>query len=116
MKIVDFLTKKGMELDDRVDDRGMPVVLGRGEEADFKVPYKSEKLGGTEFFGGVSRMHAKISWAPSPETGQEAYLLEDLGSMNGTFYNRRKLEPGERVVLKPGDKILLGLYPIDIVK
>jgi pSer/pThr/pTyr-binding forkhead associated (FHA) protein len=37
------------------------------------------------------------------------YLIEDLGSTNGTFVNRgRRLAPGDRHPLKDGDEIIVG--------
>ncbi|HXL79461.1 MAG TPA: FHA domain-containing protein [Pyrinomonadaceae bacterium] len=51
----------------------------------------------------VSRRHARITF----RDGQ--YLLEDLGSTNGTFVNRgRRLSPGTRQALTDGDEIIVG--------
>lgn len=51
----------------------------------------------------VSRRHARI-WM-----NNGAYLIEDLGSTNGTFINRgRRLAPGDRQPLKDGDEIIVG--------
>src|SRR5262252_773143 len=51
----------------------------------------------------VSRRHARISLADG------SYLIEDLGSTNGTFINRgRRLAPGDRHPLKDGDEIIVG--------
>jgi hypothetical protein len=51
----------------------------------------------------VSRRHARISL----NDGQ--YLIEDLGSTNGTFVNRgRRLAPGNRYPIKDGDEIIVG--------
>lgn len=51
----------------------------------------------------VSRRHARITF----QDGQ--YLLEDLGSTNGTFINRgKRLAPGARQPLKDGDEIIVG--------
>jgi hypothetical protein len=51
---------------------------------------------------GVSRRHAKIT-----RCGNELFI-EDLGSMNGTFLNRKKLTPYLPQVLKNGDELQLG--------
>jgi predicted component of type VI protein secretion system len=51
---------------------------------------------------GVSRWHAKII-----RRGSEVFI-EDLGSMNGTFLNRKKLTPYLPQVLKSGDELQLG--------
>jgi len=51
----------------------------------------------------VSRRHARIVMRDGN------YLIEDLGSTNGTFVNRgRRLAPGDRQPLKDGDEIIVG--------
>lgn len=51
----------------------------------------------------VSRRHARIVFR------NNAYLVEDLGSTNGTFINRgRRLLPGSPQVLAEGDEIIVG--------
>jgi hypothetical protein len=51
----------------------------------------------------VSRRHARIS----RRDGQ--YIIEDLGSTNGTFVNRgRRLAPGDGHPLQDGDEIIVG--------
>jgi hypothetical protein len=47
----------------------------------------------------VSRKHAKISW------NNDALIIEDLGSTNGTFVNGEKIK---RARLKEGDRVLVG--------
>jgi hypothetical protein len=51
---------------------------------------------------GVSRCHAKIT-----RRGPEVFI-EDLGSINGTFLNRKKLIPYLSRALKSGDELRLG--------
>jgi pSer/pThr/pTyr-binding forkhead associated (FHA) protein len=51
---------------------------------------------------GVSRCHAKIT-----RRGREVFI-EDLGSVNGTFLNRKKLTPYLSQALKSGDELRLG--------
>jgi hypothetical protein len=51
---------------------------------------------------GVSRRHAKIT-----RRGDEVFI-EDLGSINGTFLNRKKLTPYLPQALKSGDELQLG--------
>ena len=51
----------------------------------------------------VSRRHARITFS------EGKYLLEDLGSTNGTFVNRgKRLSPGTRQPLNDGDEIIVG--------
>lgn len=51
---------------------------------------------------GVSRRHAKISRRGSKVS------IEDLGSINGTFLNRKRLKPYLPQALKSGDELRLG--------
>ena len=51
---------------------------------------------------GISRYHAKIT-----RRGREVFI-EDLGSMNGTFVNRKKLIPYLPEALRNGDQLQLG--------
>jgi hypothetical protein len=51
----------------------------------------------------VSRRHARIVFR------NDVYMIEDLGSTNGTFLNRgRRLLPGSPQVLSEGDEIIVG--------
>ncbi|MEP7148538.1 MAG: FHA domain-containing protein [Acidobacteriota bacterium] len=51
----------------------------------------------------VSRRHARIIYR------KDVYMIEDLGSTNGTFVNRgRRLLPGSPQVLSEGDEIIVG--------
>ena len=50
----------------------------------------------------ISRKHALIRMS-------DKIIIEDLGSLNGTFVNRgRRLEPGSPVTLKDGDEVIVG--------
>lgn len=51
---------------------------------------------------GISRRHALIAYADG------TYTVEDLGSTNGTWLNRRRLTPGQRFPLHADDQIWLG--------
>jgi pSer/pThr/pTyr-binding forkhead associated (FHA) protein len=51
----------------------------------------------------ISRRHARIIYTDGK------YLIEDLGSTNGTFINRgRRLIPGNPQALNTGDEIIIG--------
>jgi hypothetical protein len=56
----------------------------------------------------VSRRHARIL------RQDDTVVLEDLGSINGTFINGKRLDPYMPEMLKDGDKVQLGKMPIDI--
>jgi pSer/pThr/pTyr-binding forkhead associated (FHA) protein len=64
------------------------IIIGRAPEIELSLV---EDL--------VSRKHARIS------TRKNAIVLEDLGSTNGTFVNGERIK---RVLLKDGDRILIG--------
>ena len=68
------------------------TVLGRGEECDIVVPERQ-----------VSRAHLRIK----RDAGN--YVLEDLGSKNGTFVNGRQVQAGTPVRLQDGDEIQVAL-------
>ena len=73
----------------RFDVGPAPITIGRGAQCDIQIE-------GT----WVSRQHARISWS-----GAE-YVVEDLGSTNGTFVNGERAA-GPRT-LKSGDRLQLG--------
>jgi pSer/pThr/pTyr-binding forkhead associated (FHA) protein len=77
------------------------VNIGRLDPASASFPdIDLTNDGGLE--KGVSRRHAKIT-----RRGSEV-LIEDLGSINGTFLNRKKLTPYLPQALKNGDELQLG--------
>ncbi|MFS8084216.1 MAG: FHA domain-containing protein [Acidobacteriota bacterium] len=96
------------------------LVIERGSSAgkQFPLSVQDANIGRWDADGGVfpdvdldtddpeakvSRRHARISL----RDGQ--YLIEDLGSTNGTFVNRgHRLASGERHPLKDGDEIIVG--------
>ena len=74
----------------RVFHLGRPrSIIGRGVTADVQIDDAA-----------VSRCHASITRRPD-----ERYILEDLGSTNGTFLRGRLVG---RAFLSPGDRIQLG--------
>jgi hypothetical protein len=77
------------------------VNIGRLDPASASFPdVDLTSDGGLE--KGVSRRHAKIT-----RRGSEVFI-EDLGSINGTFLNRKKLTPYLPQTLKNGDELQLG--------
>ena len=65
------------------------IIIGRDENADLTITSQA-----------VSRRHARLI------REEDGYVLEDLGSSNGTFINGQKIS-GRRA-LKSGDQIRLG--------
>lgn len=51
---------------------------------------------------GISRHHAQILYTDG------VYSVEDLGSTNGTWLNRRRLTPGQAYPLRSDDQLWLG--------
>ena len=96
------------------------LVIERGSSAGKEFPLSDQdaNIGRWDADGGVfpdvdldtddpeakvSRRHARISLRDGH------YLIEDLGSTNGTFVNRgHRLASGERHPLKDGDEIIVG--------
>jgi hypothetical protein len=70
----------------RLDGRG--VTVGRSSQNDVVIDDNS-----------MSRRHSRLYWADGD------YVLEDLGSSNGTFVNN---QPTVAVRLRNGDRITLG--------
>jgi pSer/pThr/pTyr-binding forkhead associated (FHA) protein len=83
------------------------VDIGRLDSASAWFPQVDlTRDGGLE--QGVSRCHAKIT-----RRGREVFI-EDLGSINGTFLNRKKLSPYLSRVLKNGDELQLGTLKMQV--
>jgi hypothetical protein len=96
------------------------LVIERGNSAGKQFPLSNQdaNIGRWDADGGVfpdvdldtddpeakvSRRHARISLR------EGIYVIEDLGSTNGTFVNRgHRLTPGDRQALKDGDEIIVG--------
>ncbi len=57
---------------------------------------------------GVSGLHCRL------KSGPQGFLLEDMGSRNGTYLGGRLLQPDERALLRDGDIIDLHPYRITV--
>jgi hypothetical protein len=77
------------------------IVLGRHTPDD-----ETEGVVGLDRYNahqhGVSRRHAKISIT------DDSYLVEDLGSTNGTWLNDKYLHPYKPYIVTNGDQVRLG--------
>jgi pSer/pThr/pTyr-binding forkhead associated (FHA) protein len=69
---------------------GERVVVGRSPECEIFLDDVT-----------VSRRHALIS------RGDNGFMIEDEGSLNGTYVNRRRVESAE---LEDGDEVQIGKY------
>ena len=68
----------------------LPKIVGRGEGSGIRIPVST-----------VSRRHCEI-WLDEDE---DALMVKDLGSSNGTFVNGRQISQTE---LSPGDLLSIG--------
>lgn len=83
------------------------INLGRLDPASTTFPdIDLTPNGGLE--RGVSRRHARISYK------EGEVVIEDLGSVNGTFVNNKRLTPYLPHPLKSGDELQLGKSLIKI--
>ena len=77
------------------------IIIGREDPVSGVFPEVDlTPHGGEE--GGVSRRHAKLT------VRGNQWLIEDLNSVNFTFVNNQKLNPGVPQPLNNGDQIRLG--------
>lgn len=66
-------------------------LIGRAPDCGLKLEHHS-----------VSWRHASLRW------NGNAWELQDLASLNGTFVNDKPLDPGRRALLRTGDKVRFG--------
>ena len=77
------------------------VVVGREDPISDVFPdLDLTDLGGMD--KGVSRKHAVIHRSGSD------YTVEDMGSTNGTYINKKKIQPHAPQTIKPGDELRFG--------
>lgn len=84
-----LIITKGPRTGERIELSKLPIIIGREEPAEFLVDLHS-----------ISRKHTRISKEGS------VYLIEDLGSINGTFVNEERIEKPKQIV--NDDQIALG--------
>ncbi len=108
-----FSPDEAAELLDTLDDvglRGVALVVrsGGGRSGETFVPQEERTTIGRSPECGiflddvtVSRRHAVL------EQRGERWVIEDQGSLNGTFVNRRRVESAE---LEDGDELQIGKY------
>lgn len=94
------------------------IERGGGQNSEFPLSNEESQIGRWDADNGifpdvdldafdsdakVSRRHARIIYRNG------SFMVEDLGSTNGTFVNRgRRLLPGSPQVLNDGDEIIVG--------
>jgi pSer/pThr/pTyr-binding forkhead associated (FHA) protein len=83
------------------------VVIGREDPISEVFPdVDLTALGGME--KGVSRKHAVIRHAGTD------YTVEDMGSTNGTFINKKRIPPHAPEAIKPGDEVRFGKLSLSV--
>ena len=82
-----------------------PVRLGR-EASESYVTLDLSQAGGAE--KGVSRSHALIM------KHEDAVVIVDSGSMNGTYVNAQRVEPFVPTKIKNGDYVHLGQLMVQV--
>jgi len=93
-----LVTTEGNRLEIPAQD---DVVIGREDPISEVFPdIDLTSLGGVE--NGVSRKHALLH-----RSGAE-FTLEDMGSTNGTYVNRKRLLPHAARQIKAGDEVRFG--------
>lgn len=75
----------------RVMLKSFPYTLGRARDCSLVLDEN-----------GVSRLHARLDYT------HEQVTITDLGSTNGTYVNRQRIEPHKPRRLKSGDTVNLG--------
>jgi serine phosphatase RsbU (regulator of sigma subunit)/pSer/pThr/pTyr-binding forkhead associated (FHA) protein len=88
-----LVTLQGPDAGRKFPLEGLTTVLGRQADAHVCLPAKA-----------VSRQHAQIL------ESNGAFLIEDLGSSNGTFLNGNRLGANVRVPLTENDTFQVGPY------
>ena len=56
-----------------------------------------------------SRRHARIL-----RRDGRLFLAEEVGSMNGTYVNGRRLDTGEPIEIQPGDRLRFGVLELEL--
>jgi len=85
-----LILQRGNEAGQRWPLEEKEIIVGRSIDCDIVLPDRQ-----------VSRHHARIRW------DGEGYIVEDMGSKNGTFVNGQELTEPRR--LEDGDEIQIAL-------
>ena len=99
-----FASSEGNTLDIPEKDE---VMIGREDPISEVFPdVDLTSLGGME--KGVSRKHAVIHHAGAD------YTVEDMGSTNGTFVNKKRIQPHAPETIKSGDEVRFGKLSLSV--
>jgi len=86
-----FKTAKSKGKKSRIYDVDLPVVIGRGQRASFRIPH-----------GQISRCHCELL------ESKGSVFIRDLGSTNGTMIKSTMLPSKTKVPVPSGSVIKLG--------
>jgi pSer/pThr/pTyr-binding forkhead associated (FHA) protein len=84
---------------------GKQVRIGRSSASRDLKP--EIDLAGPHADPGISRQHAVLIARPD-----DTWAVVDSGSANGTLLNGRKIEVGDEIPLRDGDRINLGAWTV----
>lgn len=76
------------------------IVIGRHPDCDVVI----------ETSGKISRKHCCVA------TADRRTIVRDLDSMNGVFVNGRRLPCDQAAEISPGDRLLVGDVPFELVR
>jgi len=83
------------------------IIIGREDPISEVFPdVDLTGLGGME--KGVSRKHAVIH-----RSGTD-FTVEDMGSTNGTYINKKRIQPHAPQTIKPGDEVKFGKLSLSV--
>ena len=77
-----------------------PVSMGRAGNLSVKSHVDLSRFEAVDL--GVSRLHAKLQYSAG------SFMVEDMGSANGTFVNGEPIPPREPTAMQNGDELRLG--------
>lgn len=88
-------------------EEGTSIVLGRIDPSNPDMAhFDLTRFGGHE--RGVSRTHCAITYRNAQ------FFVTDLNSANGTFVNRKRLQPNVACLLNDGDELTLGTLTLTV--
>lgn len=87
---------------------GKEILIGRKDPVTGIVP--DVDLSKVDTKRSVSRRHARIIFK-----GDQMYLQEEMGTVNGTFINETRLDKGKPYPFKEGDTVKFGLVVLKVV-
>ncbi len=93
MAILKYVNEAGEEDLVHVGPDRPRVLIGRSKECELKTKNNT-----------VSRQHAVVHWR------EGRYVLQDLGSANGTFYRRQRVT---EVTLDDGESVFCGTFQVE---